>query len=76
MASKVIFINGSVEDGSPNDALLRQLCRDDWKAALGCGMPVLKQGCSPGFEPREYWRSVVERERLWAGLVKQSGIRS
>eukprot|EP00962_Isochrysis_galbana_P044065 scaffold16966_cov131-Isochrysis_galbana.AAC.6 len=74
MASKVVFINGSVEDGSPNDTLLRHLCRDDWKAVLGCEAPVLKQGCSPGYDPDAYWRSVVERERQWTSMLKQQSI--
>jgi NAD(P)H-dependent FMN reductase len=70
MSSKIVFINGSVEEGSLNDILLRHLCRDDWKAALGCEAPVLKPGCSPGYDPDTYWLGVVERERRWTNMQK------
>ena len=47
---KVVFIYGDVSDGSDNDRIMRKIIGDDWKELTGATMPVLKPGCSPGYD--------------------------
>ena len=74
MRSKVVFVRGDVSDNSSNDLLMRQLCRDDWKALTGCEQLERCKGCTEGFEPSAYWQGVVERERAWGAAHAQNGI--
>mmetsp|Transcript_52072 Transcript_52072/g.122047 ORF Transcript_52072/g.122047 Transcript_52072/m.122047 type:complete len:176 (+) Transcript_52072:510-1037(+) len=56
---KIRVINGSGDDGSENDLLLRQIIGPDWKKRTGVDQPA-QPGCSPGYDHEEYWPKVEE----------------
>lgn len=59
--SKLIFITGDVSDGSENDLKLRELIGDNWKILTGAEQPVVKTGCSPGYDHSQYWPMAMAR---------------
>jgi hypothetical protein len=59
--SKLVFILGDVSDGSDNDVKMKDLVGDDWRVLTGAGQPVLRAGCSPGFDFSEYWPTIEAR---------------
>lgn len=61
--SKVVFVTGSSEPGSANDRLMNEVIGDNWREMTGCELPVRSKGCTSGFEPREYWDSILARDR-------------
>lgn len=58
---KIVFITGDVSDGSENDVKLREIIGDNWKALTGGEQPVLKKGCSPGYDHAVFWPTVQQR---------------
>jgi len=80
--SKVYLMSGDLGPGSPNDGLLNELIGPSWQELTGAGgagvvasafSPKHKKlvPCSPGFDPLQYWPSVLEREGAFAALVHQ-----
>lgn len=64
--SKVVFVTGGAASSAPggaNDALMREVVGDNWREMTGCELPVRSPGCTSGFEPCEYWRSTLARDR-------------
>lgn len=61
--SKVAFVTGSSEPGGANDRLMNEVIGANWREMTGCELPVRSPGCTSGFEPREYWDSILARDR-------------
>jgi len=59
--NKIVFLSGDVSTGSENDIRMRDLIGADWKRLTGADMPVLKEGCSPGYDHATFWPKVLER---------------
>lgn len=62
--SKVIFINGDVSDGSPNDVKMREIVGDNWKILCGAEQPLYQPKSSPGYNHETFWPTVIERMNL------------
>jgi hypothetical protein len=60
---KIKFITGSVEDGTPNDMLLKEIIGGNWKTLCGAEQPVRKRGNSPGYDHDSYWSMSMARHR-------------
>ena len=52
---------GDDSDGTENDAMMRVIIGDNWRALTGAGQAVLVPGCSPGFDMSSYWPVVMAR---------------
>ena len=60
--SKVIWITGSVDDGSKNDILMKSILGDSWKEIVGEGMPQQDEKSCPGFVYDTYEKQILELE--------------
>jgi hypothetical protein len=74
---KLVFVYGSVEDGSANDGTMRTVLGDHWKVLTGADQPVLKKGSSPGFDHAAVWKQHlghIEAVEKGLGLGEKSSV--
>ena len=78
--SKVVLVRnksdveGEFGAGSANDAKLRALVGDDWRALCGVDeVGAVPAGSAYGFEQPAYWAGVLEEQAQWAASVRAAG---
>lgn len=71
--NKLIMVSGDVSEGSENDLLMKKIIGDNWKQLTGVEQPVIKPGCSPGYDHDKYWPQVVQTVK---NSISSSGITS
>jgi len=57
----MVFINGDVSDGSPNDLKLKGIIGPNWKKLANVDEPSETPLSSPGYRHDVYWPTVIER---------------
>jgi len=59
--AKLIFVTGDCSNGSDNDIYMRRVIGDDWRDKCCVDKPLVRKGCSPGYDHDIAWPAFMER---------------
>lgn len=72
--SKMVFLTGSIAQGSANDLLMKEVIGKHWKVLTGADQAVLQPGSSPGYNHQVVWAQHLQHLETIRSKTEASGL--